>query len=133
MKNEISETKDRRDFIKTSAILTGGALLSGMPLAGAYASGSDIIKIALIGCGSRGTGAAFQAMSTRFNLKLVAMADAFPDKLDKSYKALLAKYGAEKISVPDDKKFIGFDAYKSAMADADVVLRDSDLLILPKL
>lgn len=122
MKNEISETKDRRDFIKTSAILTGGALLSGMPLAGAYASGSDTIKIALIGCGSRGTGAAFQAMSTRFNLKLVAMADAFPDKLDKSYKALLAKYGAEKISVPDDKKFIGFDGYKEAIAEADVVM-----------
>jgi len=122
MKNEISETKNRRDFIKTSAILTGGALLSGIPLAGAYASGSDIIKIALIGCGSRGTGAAFQALSTKFNLKLVAMADSFPDKLEKSHKALLDKFGAEKISVPDDKKFVGFDGYKSAMEDADVVM-----------
>ena len=122
MKNEISETNVRRDFLKTSAILTGGALLSSLPLAGAYASGSDTIKIALIGCGSRGTGAAFQALSTKFNLKLVAMADAFPDKLDKSYKALLAKFGAEKISVPDDKKFTGFDAYRHAMTDADVVL-----------
>lgn len=122
MKNEISETNVRRDFLKTSAILTGSALLSSIPLAGAYASGSDTIKIALIGCGSRGTGAAFQALSTRFNLKLVAMADAFPDKLDKSYNALLAKFGAEKISVPNDKKFTGFDAFKSAMTDADVVL-----------
>lgn len=122
MKNEISETNVRRDFIKTSAILTGSALLSSLPLAGAYASGSDTIKIALIGCGSRGTGAAFQALSTKFNLKLVAMADAFPDKLDKSYKALLAKFGADKISVTDDKKFTGFDAFKHAMTDADVVL-----------
>ena len=122
MKNEISETNDRRDFLKTSAILTGGALLGNIPLAGAYASGSDTIKIALIGCGGRGTGAAFQALSTKYNLKLVAMADAFPDKLDKCYKALLAKYGAEKVSVPDDKKFVGFDGYKQAIAEADVVL-----------
>jgi myo-inositol 2-dehydrogenase/D-chiro-inositol 1-dehydrogenase len=122
MKNETSKTKQRRDFLKTSAILTGGALLSGIPLAGAYASGSDIIKIALIGCGSRGTGAAFQALSTKFNLKLVAMADAFPDKLAKSHQTLLAKFGAEKISVPDDKKFVGFDGYIAAMQDADVVL-----------
>ncbi|MDP3468625.1 MAG: Gfo/Idh/MocA family oxidoreductase [Daejeonella sp.] len=122
MKNEIFETKQRRSFLKTSAILTGGALLSGIPLAGAYASGSDVIKIALIGSGSRGTGAAFQALSTKFNLKLVAMADAFPDKLDKSYQALLTKFGAEKISVPDDKKFVGFEGYIAAMQDADVVM-----------
>lgn len=122
MNNKTNELNERRDFIKTSAILTGGALLSSIPLAGAYASGSDTIKIALIGCGSRGTGAAFQALSTKFNLKLVAMADAFPDKLEKSYKSLLTKFGAEKISVPEDKKFTGFDGYISAMKDADVVL-----------
>ena len=122
MKNKISETKQRRDFLKTSAILTGGALLSGIPLAGAYASGSDTNKIALIGCGGRGTGAAFQALSTKFNLKLVAMADAFPDKIDKCYQTLLTKFGAEKISVPNDKKFVGFDGYIAAMQDADVVM-----------
>lgn len=121
MKHKV-EKNNRRDFIKTSAILTGGALLSGLPLGGVYASGSDTIKIALIGCGNRGTGAAFQALSTKYNLKLVAMADAFSDRLDKSYKSLLAKYGADKIAVPNDKKFVGFDAYKNAMAEADVVL-----------
>ena len=62
----------RREFIKTSAILTGGVLLSNLPFAGAYAAGSDTIKIALIGCGNRGTGAAVQALSTKFNIKLVA-------------------------------------------------------------
>ena len=51
----------RREFIKTSAILTGGVLLSNLPFTGAYAAGSDTIKIALIGCGNRGTGAAVQA------------------------------------------------------------------------
>lgn len=122
MDNKTNKLNERRDFIKTSAVLTGGALLSSIPLAGAYASGSDTIKIALIGCGSRGTGAAFQALSTKFNLKLVAMADAFPDKLEKSHKSLLTKFGAEKISVSEDKKFTGFDGYISAMKDADVVL-----------
>lgn len=112
----------RREFIKTSAILTGSVLLSNLPFAGAYATGSDTIKIALIGCGNRGTGAAVQALSTKFNVKLVAMADAFADRLDKSHKSLLTKYGADKIAVPDDKKFVGFDGYKEAMADADVVL-----------
>lgn len=121
MKRKVDKN-NRRDFIKTSAILTGGALLSGLPLTGAYAAGSDTIKIALIGCGNRGTGAAFQALNTKHNVKVVAMADAFGDKLDKAYKALFTKYGAEKIAVPDNKKFVGFDGYKHAMEDADVVL-----------
>lgn len=116
------EKNDRREFIKTSAIFTGGILLSSLPFAGAYASGSDTIKVALIGCGNRGTGAAFQALSTKFNIKLVAMADAFGDRLDKSYKSLFTKFGADKIAVTEDKKFVGFDGYKSAIAEADVVL-----------
>ena len=116
------ETNNRRDFIKTSAILTGGALLSSLPVTGAYAAGSDTIKIALVGCGNRGTGAAFQALNTKYNIKVVAMADAFSDKLEKAHKALLTKYGAEKITVPESKKFVGFDGYKNAIAEADVVL-----------
>lgn len=119
---ETAENNNRREFIKTSALLTGGALLSGLPITGAYAAGSDVIKIALIGCGNRGTGAAAQALSTKYNLKLVAMADAFGDRIDKAQKSLAAKFGAEKIAVPDNKKFVGFDAYKDAIAEADVVL-----------
>lgn len=122
MNNKFSNKKDRRDFIKTSAILTGGALLSSLPLAGAYAAGSDVIKIALVGCGGRGTGAAFQALSTKYNIQLVAMADAFSDKIETCHKALLGKYGAEKVKVPNDKKFVGFEGYKQAIAEADVVL-----------
>lgn len=114
---------DRRAFLKTSALLAGGTVLSTMPFAGgAYAGGAnDEIKIALIGCGGRGTGAASQALNTKYNLKLVAMADAFSDRLEKCHKLLSQKYG-KKVDVPEDKKFVGFDAYKHAIAEADVLL-----------
>ncbi|MBB6239231.1 putative dehydrogenase [Pedobacter sp. AK013] len=113
--------QDRRDFLKATAMLAGGAMLSSIPLAGAYASGSDTIKIALIGCGDRGTGAAFQALSTKFNIKLVAMADAFQDRLDSSYQSLSSKFAA-KMDVPKERQFVGFDAYLKAIPLADVVL-----------
>ena len=122
-KNKLNFSKnERREFLKTSAMLAGGAMLSSVPLAGAFAAGSGVIKIALIGCGDRGTGAAFQALSTKYNVRLVAMADAFRDRLDKSYKPLFDKFGKDKIRVPEDKKFVGFDAYKKAIQEADVVL-----------
>lgn len=112
--------KQRRDFLKSSAALAGGALISSIPLAG-YSSVEDTIKIALVGCGGRGTGAADQALSTKFNIKLVAMADAFQDRLDESFKSLAEKH-KDKIDVPEDRKFVGFDAYKDAIALADVVI-----------
>lgn len=115
-------TSERRTFLKTSALLAGGAILSTLPFTGAYAAGKDTIKIALVGCGGRGTGAAFQALATQFNVKLVAMADAFRDRLDKSYEPLFQKFGKEKVDVPEERKFVGFDAYKHAIAEADVVL-----------
>ena len=95
--------------------------MSGSSWAGVHSSVDDTIKIALIGCGDRGTGAAFQALSTKFNIKLVALADAFQDRLDSSYKALSTKFGA-KVDVPKERQFVGFDAYKQAIALADVVL-----------
>jgi predicted dehydrogenase len=111
----------RRDFLKSTAFIAGATVLSSSPLAGAYASGSDTIKIALIGCGDRGTGAAFQALSTNHNLKLVAMADAFQDRLDKSFKVLSDKF-KEKVDVPKERQFVGFDGYLKAIPLADVVL-----------
>ena len=120
MKKPINQ-QDRRDFLKATAMLAGGAMLSSIPLTGAYASGSDTIKIALIGCGDRGTGAAFQALSTKFNIKLVAMADAFQDRLDGSYQSLSSKFAA-KMDVPKERQFVGFDAYLKAIPLADVVL-----------
>ncbi|MBE7175400.1 MAG: Gfo/Idh/MocA family oxidoreductase [Mucilaginibacter polytrichastri] len=117
-----SGAENRRAFLKNSALLAGGAALSTMPFSPVYAEAKDEIKIALIGCGDRGTGAATQALSTKFKLKLVAMGDAFKDRLDNSHSLLLQKFGKEKIAVPEDKKFVGFDAFKKAIAEADVVL-----------
>lgn len=118
MKETLNE---RREFLKASALVAGGVMMSGYAWAGATSSVDDTIKIALIGCGDRGTGAAFQALSTQFNLKLVAMADAFQDRLDNSYKVLSDKF-KEKVDVPRDRQFVGFDAYQKAIALADVVL-----------
>ncbi|WDF70344.1 Gfo/Idh/MocA family oxidoreductase [Sphingobacterium oryzagri] len=115
------ETFKRRDFIKAGSALTGAAVLASTPAGNVFAAGTDEIKIALIGCGGRGTGAAFDAFASGQNIKLVAMADAFQDNLQSTYNTLKEKFG-DKIDVPDSRKYVGFDAYKSAIADADVVL-----------
>ena len=130
--NPLDSNQSRRDFVKKSTLLAGS--LVAAPLlsnAGYFTSVDDTIKIALIGCGGRGTGAAMQALLTKQNVKLVAMADAFRDRLDSCYKELmqddLSDYGASgnvknKIAVTEDTKFTGFDAYKKAIALADVVI-----------
>lgn len=120
MKNEELRDK-RREFLKTSALIAGGVFLNQFAFAGGHSSVDDTIKIALIGCGGRGTGAATQALSTTQNIKLVAMADAFQDRMDDSYKILSEKF-KDKVDVPKEHRFTGFDAYKKAIALADVVL-----------
>jgi len=118
----------RRDFVKASAVLTGGVMATPLLSKANFFSGAeDTIKVALIGCGGRGTGAAMQALSTKQNVKLVAMADAFRDRIDGSYKELTAEGGDKKsiksrVDVPEDRKYVGFDGYKKAMAHADVVI-----------
>ncbi|EON79150.1 Myo-inositol 2-dehydrogenase [Lunatimonas lonarensis] len=116
------KNNQRRDFLKTSALITGGALLNPFSLPGAYAAGSDEIKIAVVGCGGRGTGAVFQAFETGHNIKLVGMADAFEDRLEQSYDRILKRFGEDKVVVPKEKRIAGFDGYKEVMKDADVVI-----------
>src|SRR2546423_15593326 len=113
----------RRDFLKkTSTAVAGGALLGSLSVErGAHAAGSDTLKIALIGCGGRGSGAADQALSTQGPVKLVAMADEFKDHLDGSLRNLSSKH-KDRVDVPPDRQFAGFDAYKQAIALADVVI-----------
>ena len=87
------------------------------------------LQIALIGCGGRGTGAVVDALTAAsYPTKLVAMADVFQHRLDESYDALEQQYQSNPISfdVPEDKRFIGFDAYKKAMD----CLRPGDIAIL---
>ncbi len=109
----------RRDFLKNTA-LTAAATL---PIPLVHAAGGDRLNVALVGCGGRGTGAASQALRADSDLKLVALADAYEDRLDKSLKILQADEGiAAKLDVPPERRFVGFDAYKGAIAAADVVL-----------
>jgi predicted dehydrogenase len=133
MNNDASKKNafSRRDFVKQTSLLAGG-LAAAPLLAGAnYFSGADdTIKIALVGCGGRGTGAATQALSTKQNVKLVAMCDAFRDNLDACYKNLTgddADTGKpstikNRVDVPESRKFTGFDGYKKAIELADVVI-----------
>ncbi|AMQ55566.1 Gfo/Idh/MocA family oxidoreductase [Algoriphagus sanaruensis] len=118
----MNQNNSRRDFLKTSALVTGGMLAPSFLVPGAYAAPENHLKLAVIGCGGRGTGAVFQAFETGHPIKLVAMADAFEDRLEQSYKAISGKYGAEKVTVTPEKMFVGFDGYKQAIAEADVVI-----------
>jgi len=105
----------RREFLKnTGRIAATSALAAGIG-SSVHAAGSSEIKIVLIGCGGRGTGAADNALSVKGGpIKLVAMADVFEDKLTGSYDRLKKRHG-DKVQVPEDRKFLGFDGYKKAM------------------
>ena len=123
----------RREFLLQGSILAGGLIAAPLLSKANYFSGADdVIKIVLVGCGGRGTGAAMQALLSKQNVKLVAMADAFRDNLDTCYKELMSDDIAEssggrgavkaKIDVPEERKFTGFDGYEKAIALADVVI-----------
>ncbi|MBN1396273.1 MAG: Gfo/Idh/MocA family oxidoreductase [Pirellulales bacterium] len=115
----------RRDFLRgTTAAAAGVALAGGLNVARtAHASGSDQLKIALVGCGGRGRGAVMNCLQSCDNVKLVALADAFEDNAKISLKLLRKEEKiAAKIDVPQDRIFFGFDAYRQALAtDPDVV------------
>jgi predicted dehydrogenase len=118
----------RRDFLQsTSAAAAAGSMLLSSLSARAHAAGDDTIKVGLVGCGGRGTGAVNDAFSAGGNLKLVAMGDAFEDELTRSLsnlKGALGPSAEEKIDVPPERQFVGFDAYQKVI-DSDI-----DLLVL---
>jgi predicted dehydrogenase len=123
---ELSENQrlcSRRSFcIDTVKAAGAGVLVSGLPLSvSAFAGGNDEIKVALVGCGGRGTGAAAQAMQADEGVRLVAMADIFPDRLESSFEGLSAKFN-DKVKAGSSGRFLGFDAYKKAIDMADVVI-----------
>ncbi len=125
--NKENSNQSRREFVKQTSLAAGGVLAAPILSKANYFSGaSDVIKIAMVGCGGRGTGAIVQALSTKQNVQLVAMADAFRDRLDSSYKNIgeaLKESGSDKrLQVKEENKFVGFDAYKKAIPLADVVI-----------
>jgi predicted dehydrogenase len=109
----------RREFIEASAV---AATVAALPCV--HAAGSDVLRVGLVGCGGRGTGAATQALAADSNVRLVAMADAFEDRLLESLSVLkgLDKV-ASKVDVRPDCRFTGFDAYRNLIdSGVDVVL-----------
>ena len=132
----------RRDFLKSAGGLTAVSALAGLALPHVHAAGSDIIQVALIGCGGRGTGAAANALATKQGrLKLVAMADVFEDRLRQSYETLrtasaprtqgtadswIGSIDPTQLDVPAERRFLGFDAYQRAMD----CLKPGDIVIL---
>ncbi|SDM31280.1 Gfo/Idh/MocA family protein [Kriegella aquimaris] len=112
----------RRNFVKTGATaIAGGALLSSFPMKAFGAGQQKEIRIGLVGCGGRGTGAAHEALKTSKAVKLVALGEVFEDRLNSAYQNLKNTYGNQ-VEVPDSKKFIGFDAYQKVIESCDVVL-----------
>ncbi len=122
-KNDMSAS-NRRTFIKKSGIaLVGSSLAYSTGAFGAISASKDtVLKVGLIGCGGRGTGAAAQALRADPNVILTAMGDVFEDRLESSYSELIKIVG-DKVKVEKENKFIGFDAYQKIIAsDVDVVL-----------
>lgn len=125
----------RRDFVKSAGALTAAAAIGGLvvPRAfGAHAAGADTIKVGIVGCGGRGSGAAINAISADPGCTLVSMGDVFKDRVENAHKYLstpsddVSADVAKRIQVPADRRFYGFDAYKQVIdSDVDVVLLTS--------
>jgi predicted dehydrogenase len=112
----------RRQFLKSTTTVASLAALTAGIRTRAYAAGGNTIRLGLIGCGGRGTGAATQALNACPRAKLIAMGDAFQDRLDQSVKAV-AKEHPDRVDVPTGRRFVGMDAYAGVIgADVDMVL-----------
>ena len=119
----------RRAFLKVSAATTAGLMATGNF---AYAAGSDALRVGVVGCGGRGTGAARDAVSGADNVRIVAMADLFEDRLDRSKEGLKQEIG-DAFQVNGNHQFVGFDAYKGVMeSDVDMVILASPPGFRPK-
>ncbi len=115
MKLPTNRITTRREFIRTTGGIAAASSLAGVAIPRVYAAGSDLIQVALIGAGGRGTSAAANALSVkRGPTRLVAVADIFEDRLKKSLGTLEQKF-PNQVDVPPERRFIGFDAYKKAM------------------
>src|SRR5262249_30666205 len=115
----------RRSFVKQSAATVAAATAAAAQLnlvPNAHAAGGDTLRVGLVGCGGRGAGAAEQALTADKNVKLVAMADAFQDPLGSCLSNLKSSPVADRVDVPRDRQYVGFDAYKNVIDQVDVVL-----------
>src|SRR5690606_37001535 len=115
---------DRREFIRQASLITGAAMTGPQIFAiNKSTTPSDTLRIALVGCGGRGTGAVAQALQADPNTELVAMADVFEEQITNSLEALMEVEGiGDRIKVKNSNKYLGFDAYQKATDQCDVVI-----------
>jgi predicted dehydrogenase len=126
MPSATDDKNSRRDFLKSSGLVAGATALTGAVVPRVHAAENNTLQLALVGCGGRGTGAAMNALSVKNGpTRLVAMADVFQDRVASSYNRLKGRFG-DKVDVPEDRRFVGFDAYRKAMD----CLRAGDVAIL---
>ncbi len=124
--NHASQPTSRRKFLQTTGTLAAGSVLAGITIPHVHAAESSTIRLALIGCGGRGSGAVKDAFEASGGpVKLVAMADLFEKRLQGSHRALSQAY-ADKVDVPAGRQFIGFEAYRKAID----CLRPGDVAML---
>jgi predicted dehydrogenase len=120
----IKGNSGRRSFLKKTsvALLAGTIALDLANPKRAFASKNNTLKVGLIGCGGRGTGAALQALKADNDVVITAMGDIFPEQIEQAYQALIAVY-PDKVKVNKENRFLGFDAYKKVIdSGVDVVL-----------
>jgi len=110
--------QSRRDFLKTSAVSAGAVVLAGASLPAAYAAGSDTIKVGVIGCGGRGTGAVKDCLrANATGVQIWSMGDLFKDRLDRSHAGLSKNFTDKaQFDVPGERQFTGWDNYKKVIA-----------------
>jgi predicted dehydrogenase len=124
--SDTTPNTSRREFLRNTGRLAAGSALVGGLASRMYAGENNTLRLVLVGCGGRGSGAADNALSVRGRgpMKLIAMADVFQDRLAASYRNLKQAHG-DSVDVPEDRRFIGFDAYRKAMD----CLRPGDIAI----
>jgi myo-inositol 2-dehydrogenase / D-chiro-inositol 1-dehydrogenase len=116
----------RRKFIRDSAVIAGAILSSPLSAArAAHVRGDATLRVAVIGCGGRGAGAASQVLHASPEVQLVAVADVFRDRIDRTISHLIQEHGKERVQVPEAHRFTGLDSYIPAIALADLVLLTS--------
>src|SRR5262245_26439744 len=121
-----TKSQSRRDFLKTSTVAAGAALATGLAVPAVHAAGSDTIKVGLIGCGGRGTGALENVLAAAPNVTVVALADAFKDRLDACRQRLAThiidldevKQLGNKVDVPDVRCYVGLDAHERLIKES---------------
>ena len=116
--------ESRRNFVKKTSVLSTATLATTLPVDSfANVTENKKLKISLVGCGGRGSGAIVQAMEADDNVEIISMADVFSDRIEKSLKGIREHFGnKKKINLKEKNIFVGFDSYKKAIDLCDVVI-----------